>query len=88
MAVAPIAVADAARPGFAGFLDQSGRRFDPAWLAGRPVLLNFIFAGCGTTCPLQTAELAATLKGLPPRLRREVRHESITFDPQNDTPAT
>lgn len=72
---------------FAGFLDQSGRRFDPARLAGRPVLLNFIFAGCGTTCPRQTAELAAVLKGLPPRLRRDLRIVSVTVDPQNDTPA-
>jgi len=76
-----------ARSGFAGFVDQSGRPFDPARLAGRPVLLNFIFAGCGTTCPLQTAELVATLKGLPPALRRTVRIVSVTVDPQNDTPA-
>jgi protein SCO1/2 len=71
---------------FGGFVDQSGRAFAPARLAGKAVLLNFIFAGCGTTCPVQTAELAATLKAMPPSIRRSVRIVSITVDPANDTP--
>ncbi|MGJ3628478.1 SCO family protein [Sphingomonas sp. MMS24-JH45] len=27
-------------------------------MKGKLVLVNFIFTGCGTTCPTQTAELA------------------------------
>lgn len=74
-------------PSFAGMVDQDGRALPLDKLAGKLVLMNFIFAGCGDTCPLQTAELAAMRAGLSPRLRQTLRIVSISVDPVNDTPA-
>lgn len=68
-------------------LDQDGRAFRPAALAGKIVLLNFVFTGCAATCPTQTRELAALQRSLPASLRRDVRFVSISVDPLGDTPA-
>ena len=68
-------------------LDQDGRMFEPATLAGRIVLLNFVFTGCAASCPTQTRELAALQHDLPASLRHEVRFVSISVDPLGDTPA-
>lgn len=68
-------------------LDQDGRPFRPAGLAGRIVLLNFVFTGCAATCPTQTRELAALQQALPAPVRRDVRFLSISVDPLGDTPA-
>lgn len=72
---------------FRGFKDQNGRAFDPASVSGRFVLVNFIFTGCGSTCPMQTASLAKFERSLPPAVRRRVSLISISVDPANDTPA-
>lgn len=68
-------------------LDQDGRTFRAAGLAGRIVLLNFVFTGCAATCPTQTRELAALQQALPAPVRRDVRFVSISVDPLGDTPA-
>ena len=68
-------------------VDQDGKAFRPAGLAGRIVLLNFVFTGCATTCPTQTRELAAVQQSLPASVRRDVRFVSISVDPLGDTPA-
>lgn len=68
-------------------VDQDGRRFDAARLAGRLVLVNFIFTACGSTCPTQTMSLAAFDKSLPPHVRNRLVLLSVSVDPANDTPS-
>jgi protein SCO1/2 len=69
-----------------GLVDQANRPVTGARFAGRYVLVNFIFTGCGSTCPTQTADLARFERSLPAALRRQVTLLSISVDPANDTP--
>lgn len=68
-------------------LDQSARRIEPATLDGRVLLLNFVFTGCSTSCPLQTHELAELRRGLDAPVRERSAFLSVSVDPLNDTPA-
>jgi protein SCO1/2 len=68
-------------------IDQDGRAIDAARLTNYIVLVNFIFTGCGSTCPIQTAALAKFDRSLPPALRARVKLLSISVDPGNDSPA-
>lgn len=68
-------------------LDQSARRIEPATLDGRVLLLNFVFTGCSTSCPLQTHELAELRRSLDARVRERSAFLSVSVDPLNDTPA-
>ncbi|KQM41308.1 hypothetical protein ASE59_03255 [Sphingomonas sp. Leaf10] len=87
------AAPDAARPergGLSpylnGLVDQSGRPIAPGRFAGKFVLVNFIFTGCGSTCPIQMAELTKFDRSLPPAIRAKLALLSISVDPANDTP--
>ena len=54
--------------------------------ADGPVMLDFIFTSCATTCPVLSRELAMVPKKLgaaAPKLRLI----SVSLDPENDTPA-
>lgn len=87
-AAAPVATGqDMLAPITSGLVDQYGRPLTAARLAGKFVLVNFIFTGCGSTCPTQTAELAKFDASLPPALRARLAIVSISVDPANDTPA-
>lgn len=66
--------------------DQDGRPFDSKSLAGRAVLLDFIFTTCTGPCPILTAAHARLQGRLPAAKRDRVRFVSITVDPENDTP--
>jgi protein SCO1 len=86
----------AGKAGAAGFhanfrglklLDQEGRLFAPERLAGRTVLVNFVYTGCSTVCPVQTRALAELQQQLPPPVRKGVQLLSVSLDPLNDTPA-
>ncbi len=50
-----------------------------------PLILNFVFTTCSTTCSLQTAVLAQVQREEKAR-GRPLRLASITIDPDNDTP--
>jgi cytochrome oxidase Cu insertion factor (SCO1/SenC/PrrC family) len=90
---APALVARAEAPGFAAnfdgasLLDQEGRRFSFAPLAGKVLLVNFVYTGCSTVCPIQTRALAEVQAALPPDVAARVRFVSISLDPLQDTPA-
>lgn len=56
-------------------------------LAGRPVLLHFVFTGCSATCPPQVQQLRAVHAALAPAVRGAVQFVSVTVDPVADTPA-
>lgn len=66
--------------------DSTGRSVTRADLAGKVVVVNFVFTSCGATC-LQVSRKVATIQK---RLagRPGVRFLSITIDPKTDTPAT
>ena len=66
--------------------DQRGQAVDARSLQGRPVLLNFVFTGCSSSCPVQVHELAELHRALPGDVRAAVRFLSITVDPAHDTP--
>ncbi|MBO3277498.1 SCO family protein [Pseudomonas sp. Milli4] len=71
-------------------VDQDGRkvRFFDDLIEGKVVLVNFIFTGCGDSCPLETARLRQVQKLLGERVGQEVFFYSISIDPINDTPET
>jgi protein SCO1/2 len=66
--------------------DHSARPIEPASLEGRVLLLNFVFTGCSSTCPLQTHELALLRRSLPAQVRARAEFLSVSVDPLNDTP--
>ena len=53
---------------------------------GRPVILNFIFTTCETTCPLSSQTFSAFQRKLGAE-RSRVHMVSISIDPEQDTPA-
>jgi protein SCO1 len=68
-------------------LDQEGKRLDLRRYTGRMVLVNFVFTGCSTICPVQTRALAEMQGQLSPQVRARLRLLSVSLDPLNDTPA-
>lgn len=67
-------------------LDQDGRKFDASALLGRTVLVNFVFTGCSTVCPMQTNALTQVQRQLAPAVRSQVHMLSVSLDPLTDTP--
>jgi protein SCO1/2 len=53
---------------------------------GRPVVMNFIFTTCETTCPLSSQTFTA-FQHLLGTERDQVHMVSISIDPEQDTPA-
>ncbi|MBI5719931.1 MAG: SCO family protein [Burkholderiales bacterium] len=85
-AAAPVLAQPLVLQGVTG-TDQHGRAFEARQLAGRPLLMHFVYTGCGTTCPTQVAELAALHAELPEAARRKLQFLSVSVDPLADTPA-
>ena len=52
---------------------------------GRPVVMNFIFTTCATTCPLSSQTFASFQRKLGSE-RGKVHMVSISIDPEQDTP--
>jgi len=69
----------------AALLDQEGRRFDLAALRGRTVLVNFVYTGCSSVCPVQTRALVELQRSLPEGTKAQFL--SVSLDPLSDTPA-
>lgn len=95
MALNTLPQAEAAEPAATSFyanfkgmtlVDQDGRRVVPLRLARRIVLVNFVYTGCSTACPVQTRALADLQSRLPQDLRARVHLLSVSIDPLNDTP--
>ena len=61
------------------------RTLDRELAAEVPLVLNFVFTTCSTTCSLQTAVLAQLQRDWLAR-GRALQLASITIDPDNDTP--
>jgi protein SCO1/2 len=68
-------------------IDQHGKTITLASLKGKPVLIDFIYTSCASTCPVLTAKIAAVARELGPALGANVTIVSITLDPEHDGPA-
>jgi protein SCO1 len=68
-------------------IDQHGASISLASLRGKPVLIDFIYTSCASTCPMLTAKMAAIVHRLGPTLGADVTIVSISLDPEHDTPA-
>jgi protein SCO1/2 len=68
-------------------IDQHGAAVSLASLKGKPVLIDFIYTSCASTCPMLTAKMAAVAHKLGPALGADVTIVSISLDPEHDTPA-
>lgn len=67
--------------------DSSGEIVSLESLAGRVVLLDFIFTRCPGPCPIVTSRHVAVQRALSPELRERSHFVSISIDPARDTPA-
>jgi cytochrome oxidase Cu insertion factor (SCO1/SenC/PrrC family) len=87
--VAAQSESSAFRANFDGALlvDQEGRPFSFAPLAGKVLLVNFVYTGCSAACPVQTRALAQVQAALSPDAGSRVRFVSVTLDPLQDTPS-
>lgn len=68
-------------------IDQHSAKVALAALKGKPVLIDFIYANCGTACPLMTSRFAQIAGKLGGDLGTKVTMVSITIDPEHDHPA-
>ena len=50
------------------------------------VVINFIYATCPDTCPLETSRLTSVQRILGDRVGKDIFMYSITIDPDHDTP--
>jgi protein SCO1 len=66
--------------------DQDGRLLEARRLAGKTVLLNFMFTSCPEVCPQQAQALARVRAALPEDVRARVWLLSISVDPETDSP--
>ncbi len=68
---------------------QNGKtvRFYDDLVAGRVVLINFMFTSCNNICPPMTANLVQVQRLLKEEMGDRVVIISITVDPETDTPA-
>lgn len=65
-------------------IERNGEEVTKSALAGRPVVVDFIFTRCSLVCPRLTARMQELEKALPPTSR--ARLLSISVDPDYDTP--
>lgn len=65
-------------------IDQDGRPFTRASLAGKIWVVDFIFTSCGGPCPRMTNDLRRLSNVI--QQRDDVRFLSVTVDPAHDTP--
>ena len=62
-------------------------RFFDDLIAGKVVVINFIYTTCPDACPLETAKLSEVQQILGDRVGQDIFFYSITIDPERDTPA-
>jgi protein SCO1/2 len=55
-------------------------------IAGKFVVINFMYTGCGDICPGMTANLVEVQRLLGERVGRDIFMYSITLSPELDTP--
>lgn len=66
--------------------DRQRHLFYSDLLEPRAVLINAVFVGCSSACPLLTQQLVRVRDGLGDRFGRDIWFLSVTVDPLNDGP--
>ncbi len=66
--------------------DQEGRDLSLEALAGKALLVDFIFTRCPGPCPVLTGIHVEAQRALPAELRASTHFVSISLDPVHDTP--
>lgn len=66
--------------------DGVTRHFFDDMVAGKVVLINFVYTTCKLSCPLETARLRKVYDLLKDRMGKDIYFYSISIDPDNDTP--
>mgnify|MGYP006275842005 CR=1 FL=1 len=68
--------------------NQNGIRkyFFDDMVAGKVVLINFVYTTCKLSCPLETARLRKVYDLVKDRMGKDIFFYSISIDPENDTP--
>jgi cytochrome oxidase Cu insertion factor (SCO1/SenC/PrrC family) len=68
--------------------DQNGEKkhFFDDMVAGKVVLINFVYTTCKLSCPLETARLKKVYELVKDRMGKDIFFYSISIDPENDTP--
>ncbi len=67
-------------------IDHESERFRLSDLAGKTVLLDFIFTHCTGPCPVLTSRNVSVERQLAGSLRDKTHFVSISIDPERDTP--
>jgi protein SCO1/2 len=67
-------------------IDQGGRPFGSADVAGRPYVINFFFTTCPTICPPLMRSAGKLQAGLERLGLDDVHMISVTVDPRTDNP--
>ncbi len=67
--------------------DTEGRPVTLAGLAGRIVLLDFIYTSCPGPCPAQTHNMRVVQRSLSDDARKRVQFVTVTIDPETDDAA-
>src|SRR6266849_2331475 len=65
--------------------DKTVRFYDDL-IAGKFVVINFMYTGCGDICPAMTANLVEVQRLLGERVGHDIFMYSITLQPELDTP--
>ena len=73
----------------AGLITQEGKpfRFTDEAVAGRILVVDFVYTSCTTYCPVASALMNKVREQLGASVGREVLLLSISVDPRRDTPA-
>lgn len=66
--------------------DQAGKPVALADLAGKVVLLDFVYTRCPGPCPILTGRQVDVQRALRSELRAKTWFVSISLDPEHDTP--
>ena len=66
--------------------EDKGVLFYDDLIAGKVVIINFMYTGCGDICPGMTANLVEVQRRLGDRVGRDIFMYSITLSPELDTP--
>ena len=68
-------------------LDHNGDTISLGQFSEQTVLVNFVFTGCNTYCPIQTGELSVLYDNLAQTVgEKNLRFVSVSLTPHYDTP--
>lgn len=67
-------------------VNQDNKKIGLKDFKGKVVLMNFIYASCGETCPALITKFKDVQKAMKDKLGKEIVLASLTIDPERDSP--